>query len=51
MTFTAAGPCRPGLAGVLATLAGAPVAMAVAGALVLAEVPFAWCLAVRTTPR
>ncbi|MET9265820.1 MFS transporter [Amycolatopsis sp. NPDC004079] len=44
MTFTAAALVGPGLAGVLATAAGAPVAMVAAGALALLAVPFAWRL-------
>ncbi|MER6874656.1 MFS transporter [Amycolatopsis sp. NPDC000673] len=44
MTFTAAALIGPGLAGVLATAAGAPVAMVVAGVLTLIAVPFAWRL-------
>ncbi|WP_234392811.1 MULTISPECIES: MFS transporter [Actinomycetes] len=44
MTFTAAALVGPGLAGVLATAAGAPAAVVVAGVLVLIAVPFAWRL-------
>lgn len=44
MTFTAAALVGPGLAGMLATAAGAPAAMVVAGALALIAVPFAWRL-------
>ncbi|WP_037370040.1 MFS transporter [Amycolatopsis orientalis] len=44
MTFTAAALVGPGLAGVLATAAGAPVAVLAAGVLVLIAAPFAWRL-------
>ncbi|WP_406628983.1 MFS transporter [Amycolatopsis sp. WGS_07] len=44
MTFTVAALVGPGLAGVLAATAGAPVAMIVAGVLALVAVPFAWRL-------
>lgn len=44
MTFTAAALVGPGLAGVLATTAGAPVAMIVAAVLALIAAPFAWQL-------
>ncbi|MDT8914308.1 MFS transporter [Amycolatopsis sp. PS_44_ISF1] len=48
MTFTAASLAGPGLAGVLATLAGAPLALAAASALIAAAVPVAWGLPRRT---
>ncbi|HEY3712358.1 MAG TPA: MFS transporter [Amycolatopsis sp.] len=44
MTFTAASLAGPGLAGLLANLAGAPVALTVASVLVAAAVPVAWRL-------
>ncbi|OAP28066.1 MULTISPECIES: MFS transporter [Amycolatopsis] len=44
MTFTAAALVGPGLAGVLATTAGAPAAVVLAGVLTLVAVPFAWRL-------
>jgi MFS family permease len=44
MTFTAASLAGPGLAGLLANLAGAPFALTVASVLVAAAVPVAWRL-------
>ncbi|MBB1153781.1 MFS transporter [Amycolatopsis dendrobii] len=44
MTFTAAALVGPGFAGVLATTAGAPAAVVLAGVFVLVAVPFAWRL-------
>jgi MFS family permease len=44
MTFSIAGLLGPGLAGLVATLAGAPAAMAVSIGLVVAALPAAWSL-------
>ncbi len=50
VTFTAAALAGPGLAGLLATLAGAPAALAVAVAMVAAALPVAWTLPRRPRP-
>lgn len=50
LTFTAAALAGPGLAGLLATLAGAPVALAVAVGMVAAALPAAWTLPRRPRP-
>ncbi|WP_328459015.1 MFS transporter [Amycolatopsis sp. NBC_00438] len=51
MTFTAAALAGPGLAGLLAALAGASTALAVAVAMVAAALPFAWTLPPRPGPK
>ncbi|MFG1647942.1 hypothetical protein ACGFMK_47285 [Amycolatopsis sp. NPDC049252] len=51
MTFTAAALAGPGLAGLLANLAGAPSALAVAVAMVAAALPVAWKLPGRPRPK
>ncbi|MFJ1764083.1 hypothetical protein ACIOD2_27460 [Amycolatopsis sp. NPDC088138] len=51
MTFTAAALAGPGLAGLLANLAGASTALAVAVAMVAAALPVAWRLPRRPRPK
>ncbi|MFE0027007.1 MFS transporter [Amycolatopsis sp. NPDC059021] len=51
ITYNAASLAGPGLAGLIATLAGAPAALLVAIALVAAALPLAWRLPKRTSPR
>jgi MFS family permease len=50
LTFTAAALAGPGLAALLATLAGAPAALAVAVGMVAAALPVAWTLPQRPRP-
>ncbi|MDT7801992.1 MAG: hypothetical protein QOI78_5425 [Actinomycetota bacterium] len=51
MTFTAAALAGPGLAGLLANLAGASAALALAVAMVAAALPVAWTLPRRPRPK